>query len=255
VLTESTSGLPPVRRADIILVAVFVALVALAFLLPAISQDPRYHAFADQRTWEGVPFAANVLSNLAFVAVGIFGAIVLGSRRRVELTHAADISLVCVALGFFLTGAGSAWYHAQPNDATLVWDRLPMTLVLAGVIAVAIAVRVGNALAIIALPVLLSVGIISVLYWRASGNLSPYAVFQFGGIAALIGLLLATRSERDPFAWGWIIGWYCFAKAAEVADQNVWRWSGEVVAGHTIKHLAAAAAGAAMFYSLRARSH
>jgi hypothetical protein len=59
-----------------------------------------------------VPFAANVLSNLAFVAVGIFGAIVWGSRRRVQLTRATAISLACVALGFFLTGAGSAWYHA-----------------------------------------------------------------------------------------------------------------------------------------------
>ena len=247
-------GLPPIRRADIIVVAVFVALSALAFFLPPISQDPRYHAFADPRSWGSVPFAANVLSNLAFVAVGIFGAFALGSRQRVRLTHAAAISVACVALGFFLTGAGSAWYHAQPNDATLVWDRLPMTLVLAGVIAAAIAVRVGDALAIVALLVLLSAGIFSVLYWRASGNLAPYAVFQFGGIATLIALLLATPAERDPFAWWWIVGWYCFAKVAELADHNVWQWSGGVVAGHTIKHLASAAAGAAMFHSLRAGS-
>jgi hypothetical protein len=66
-------------------------------------------------------------------------------------------------------------------------------------------------------------------------------------------LLALTRGSDDPFAWWWIVGWYCLAKVAEAADQVVWQSTGGIVAGHTIKHLAAAAAGAAMFYSLRNR--
>src|SRR5207244_5710685 len=122
------------RRADGIVLGAIIALVTLAVLLPAVAQDAKYHLFADQRTWLGVPRAADVLSNLAFVAVGLLGAITLLSPRRLPLRSATATSLWCVAAGFVLTGVGSAWYHSQPNDATLLWDRLPMTLVLAGVI-------------------------------------------------------------------------------------------------------------------------
>ena len=163
-----------------------IALIMLAVLLPAVAQDTKYHQFADQRTWLGVPRAADVLSNLAFVAVGLFGAITLLSPPRLPLRNATTTSLWCVAAGFVLTGIGSAWYHLQPNDATLVWDRLPMTLVLAGVISAAIAERVGENVAIAALAVLIVAGVVSVMYWRSSGNLTPYAVLQFGGIAALL---------------------------------------------------------------------
>jgi hypothetical protein len=230
-----------------------VALVAVALLLPAIAQDPKYHLFADQRTWLGVPRAADVLSNLAFIAIGLFGGFTLLSPRRLPLRNATVTSLWCVAAGFVLTGIGSAWYHWQPNDATLVWDRLPMTLVLAGVISTAIAERVGENVAIAALALLIAAGIASVMYWRSSGNLTSYAVLQFGGIAALLVLLAMTRGDGDPFAWSWVVGWYCFAKVAELADQSVWQATNGLLAGHAIKHLAAAAAGAAMFYPLRNR--
>ena len=228
-----------------------VVLVTLALLLPPIAQDPQYHLFADQRSWLGVPRAADVLSNLAFVAVGLLGAITLLSPRRLPLRSATATSLWCVAAGFVLTGVGSAWYHSQPNDATLLWDRLPMTLVLAGVISAAIAERIGEQVAIMALAVLLIAGVASVIYWRSIGNLTPYAVLQFGGFAACIVLLALTRSGDDPLAWWWIVGWYCLAKVFELADQHVWQATGGIVAGHTIKHVAAAAAGAAIFYPLR----
>ena len=221
-----------------------IALIMLAVLLPAVAQDTKYHQFADQRTWLGVPRAADVLSNLAFVAVGLFGAITLLSPPRLPLRNATTTSLWCVAAGFVLTGIGSAWYHLQPNDATLV---------LAGVISAAIAERVGENVAIAALAVLIVAGVVSVMYWRSSGNLTPYAVLQFGGIIALVALLALTRAGDDPFAWWWILGWYCFARVAELADRNVWQATSGIVAGHTIKHLAAAMAGAAMFYPLRNR--
>jgi hypothetical protein len=239
------------RRAEASVVGAIILLVTLALLLPTFVQDPNYHLFADQRTWLGVPRAADVLSNLAFIAVGLFGAVTLLSPRRLPLHTATATSLWCIAAGFGLTGIGSAWYHLQPNDATLVWDRLPMTLVLSGVISAAIAERVGDNVAIVALAVLIVAGVFSVTYWRSSGNLTPYAVLQFGGIAALLALLVLTRAGHDPFAWGWIVGWYCFAKVAELADQNVWQATSGILAGHTIKHLAAAAAGATMFYPLR----
>jgi ceramidase len=246
---------PPLtsRRALGVVSVAFAVLVALALLLPTIRQDAQYHLFADQRAWLGVPRAADVLSNLAFIAVGLFGVLRLSASRRPHFGYATEASLWCVALGFIFTGLGSAWYHLQPNDATLVWDRLPMTLVFAGVIGALLAERVGQNVAPVALVGLILLGAASVAYWRYTGNLTPYGVAQFGGIAALLAILIATRKGSDPFPWWWVAGWYGFAKLAELADQSMWQATGGILAGHAVKHLASAAAGAAVFWPLRAR--
>ena len=163
-----------------------------------------------------------MLSNLAFVLVGLVGIARLASRRRARFSAATEAGLWCVALGFLCTGAGSAWYHLNPIDATLAWDRLPMTLVFAGMLGAAIAQRIGPNVARASLVVLFLLGIASIAYWRLAGDLSLYVTLQFGGVAALLVLLLATRRGDDPFPWWWIIGWYALAKLFEAADHAIW---------------------------------
>src|SRR6266516_3730666 len=69
-----------------------VAALLLTFLawtvLPAIPQDPGYHLFADQRQWLGIPHAADVLSNAAFVLVGLYGIARLAARGRAAFSAA-----------------------------------------------------------------------------------------------------------------------------------------------------------------------
>ena len=67
----------------------------------------------------------------------------------------------------------------------------------------------------------------------------------------LLLLLLMTRRADDPFPWTWVIAWYALAKAAEEADRAIWSVTGGVIAGHTLKHLLAAAAVAAALWPLR----
>lgn len=55
-----------------LLVAGLIAL-AVAVVGPAMPQFAHYHAFADQRVLMGVPFALDVLSNLAFAVMGAWG--------------------------------------------------------------------------------------------------------------------------------------------------------------------------------------
>ncbi len=227
------------------------ALVAWT-LMPSIPQEQGYHRFADQRSWLGIPRAADVLSNLAFVLVGLVGIARLASRRRLRFSVATEAGLWCLALGFLGTGAGSAWYHLNPNDATLAWDRLAMTLVFAGMLGTAIAQRIGPSAAQASLVVLVLLGIASIAHWRLAGDLSLYLTLQFGGIAALLALLLATRRGDDPFPWWWIIAGYTLAKLFEAADHAIWEATRGALAGHALKHLAAAAAGAAVFRPLRA---
>lgn len=224
------------------------------FLLPAIPQDPAYHRFADQRQWLDIPRVADVLSNAAFALVGLAGIVGLVSSRRRRFSKPTEASLWCVALGLIATAAGSAWYHLDPNDATLVWDRLPLTLIFSGVLGTAIAQRVGDSAGRAGLVLLVGLGIASILRWTMTGDLSLYLALQFGGIATLVLLLLLTKRGTDPFPWAWVIAWYAIAKLLESGDQRIWDATHGMVAGHALKHLFAAAASTATLWPLWARA-
>ena len=105
------------RRVLAFLVLMVASLVGL-LLLPPISQDQNYHDFADQRTVLGIPHFWNVVSNLPFIAVGVAG---IRSSRR-------NPAIFVLFLGILMTGFGSSYYHLDPNDYTLFWDRLPMSI-------------------------------------------------------------------------------------------------------------------------------
>ena len=109
-------------------ILVFSSLTAASLagllLLPALPQDQSYHLFADCRTVAGIPNFWNVVSNIPFIAIGAAG---LWRFRDGPAT-------IILFLGFFLTGIGSSYYHWHPNDATLFWDRLPMTLSFAAIL-------------------------------------------------------------------------------------------------------------------------
>jgi hypothetical protein len=236
-------------------IVALAALAAVASLaLPRIEQPPAYHAFADQRTILGVVRGADVLSNLAFLAVALVAIARLSDRGRARLTRGAEASLWTIAVALALTSVGSAYYHADPRDATLVWDRVPLALTLAGVFGVAIAQRLGSSPALLALPLLGVLAIASVVYWRASGNLMPYGVFQYGGGLAVVLLLATTQRGDDRTPWLVAVGAYAIAKAFEVADAVVFDATGGLLAGHAMKHAFAAAAAAAVLWpAIRAR--
>jgi hypothetical protein len=84
-----------------------------------------------------------------------------------------------------------------------------------------------------------------------TGDLSLYAVVQFGGMAALLLLLRLTPKGRDPFPWWTLIAWYAVAKMMEAGDTIVWNATRELFAGHALKHLAAAMGGLAIANALR----
>lgn len=233
--------------------AAIALVIAACVLLPKIAQDPRYHGFADQRRWLGIPNAADVLSNLAFALVGVVGMARLLSGRRARFAPATEAGMWCIAVGLVGTAAGSAWYHLEPSNASLFWDRLPMTLVFAGILGTALAQRVRGHPARWALPLLVAFGAASVVYWKSTGDLSPYVTLQLGGIVLLLWLLVATDRRSDPFPWGWVVAWYALAKAAEALDWGIWNVTGGIVAGHALKHLLAAMASAAALWPLVSR--
>src|SRR5258708_18985684 len=155
-----------------------VSLLAL-LPLPPLLQDQAYHQFADQRELFGIPNFWNVVSNLPFVAVGAVGL----------LRFHRDATTTVLFAGIFLTGFGSSYYHLDPNDSTLVWDRLPMIIWFAAILSAVVEERIGaNAGAMLLRP-LLAIGIFSLLLWRWSDDLRLSACAQFFPFLALVLIL------------------------------------------------------------------
>src|SRR2546423_1819798 len=168
----------PLDRAEWICLAALLAMIALAALLPAMRQPPGYHAFADTRALGALAHAANVLSNVAFVVAG--AAILFGLQRpgAQPLSRATRNALFVTGIGLIFTAAGSAYYHSNPADESLLWDRLPMTLAFAGIVGAALAQRVTPRSGTFAAIVLLLLGPASLVFWRTSGNPMPYIGLQ-----------------------------------------------------------------------------
>lgn len=229
------------KRLLVVAGVVFACLIALVFVGP-IHQDPSYHCFADQRTFLGIPNACDVLSNAAFLVTGAFGLWTIGSRRAVVSAPWETTAWTVVFFGVVATAAGSAWYHLDPNDASLAWDRLPMTIVFAGVTAVLLGARVSERAGRAALVPMLVLGMGSVAVWRLTGDLRLYAAVQFVPLLAIALLLILVPGRYDRARELWIaFAWYAAAKVFETADVAVWELNG-VISGHTIKHVCAAMA-------------
>jgi hypothetical protein len=238
------------RRRARLLVALSFLMLGIAAMVPPIPQDPGYHAFADQRPGLGVPNVLNVASNLPFLVVGALGLAFLARDRRIGggqtfVTPDDRLPYWPLFTGIGLTGIGSAYYHWRPDNATLFWDRLPLTVgfmaLLASVIGERISRRAGGRL----LWPLLIVGAASTLYWhlgeqRGAGDLRPYGLVQFGSLV-LIPLILALFPARYTGTSALVVslGWYALAKVFEHFDHGLFALTG--VSGHTWKHLASAA--------------
>lgn len=202
-------------------VLLFGAAVAAVAFLPEIRQSAGYHDFFDHRTILGVPNFWNVVSNLPFLFVAIWGALVRPGKPEPAYT--------IVLLGTALTAFGSAYYHWSPNDATLFWDRLPMTLVFMGIFADVLGERA------LLFP-LVAAGVASVLWWRWTGDLRAYAAVQFVPMLVIPLWLLTRRPRYTGTRWLWATaGLYVLAKLLELADRTL-------AGGHAWKHAAGAAA-------------
>jgi len=218
-----------------VLAAVAAVCTAITFsALAPVAQDPAYHHFADTR-WHN---AWNVLSNLGFLIVGI-----LGCRffRR-------DLPYALFVIGTILTAFGSAWYHLAPSDATLVWDRLPMTISFAGFLGLVMEDRVGYAVRESTVA-LLALGIGSVVYWRLAGDLRWYGLMQGFAVVGTLVMLMIFPGRRAGKVW-LALAAYVVAKLCEQYDRAIYD-AIHVTGGHALKHIAAAlAAGAIVWWAM-----
>ncbi len=225
-----------------LLIAISLLAIVGVMLAPPIPQDPEYHHFADQAGFLFMPNALNILSNLLFLWFGCVGLFRVLQRKSLQLLDGIYPAYATFFAALILIALGSGYYHWTPNSQTLAWDRAAMTLAFASFFSIQLAERVSLPTAQRLFPLLLIVGIVSIVYWQygettGHGDLRLYALVQFLPLflIPLILLMFEPRFSRGADVW-WMLGCYVAAKIVELLDHEVYAALG-VISGHSLKHL------------------
>jgi len=236
---------------------VTVVLTAAALFHGPIHQPDGYHDFADQTLRFGIPHFCDVSSNLGFALAAFWGWVKLSPASAHPALRRGWAGYRLFLVGLFLTALGSSWYHLAPDNASLVWDRLPIALacggLLAGVLGDVLGRNSGGLTTWLALAAVVSVGWWYFTDLSGQGDLRPYLLLQ--GLPILLIPLwqwLYQAPAADRLAFGGALAIYVVAKIAEVNDHQIAAMLGPVT-GHTLKHLLATMAAALIVGRLTVR--
>ncbi|MCZ6774906.1 MAG: alkaline phytoceramidase, partial [Ignavibacteria bacterium] len=232
------------RRTGLLLIgSLSLVVILILSFLPRIPQDQAYFNFADQRNFFGIPNFFDVVSNIPIVLVGGLGLwylllLFFPSGSKATGDRWVHLPYLGFFLGTFFTGFGSAFYHLEPDNESVFWDRLPMAIAFTSFLTAMITERISLKAGLFwFLPLLIS-GAGSVIYWRLTeqmgmGDLRPYILVQYYSPLVIVLLLLLflptfTRSG-DILA---VLGFYGLAKVSEILDKEIFVLGG-ILSGHT----------------------
>lgn len=222
-----------------ILYVISIVGVVACFFIEPVPQNATYHLFADRRPCCSIPNFWNVVSNMPFVVVGFAGLITLNSIDKNPLNP----NYIWFFIGILLTGFGSGYYHLYPDNETLVWDRLPMTITFMSFFSVIIGEFIDADSGKKLLYPFLTIGVASIVYWILTDDLRMYALVQFLPIVLILIILFLSKKELKFKRYFWlIVVFYTIAKFLESYDELIYNVFQKTMSGHTLKHLAAAVA-------------
>ncbi len=214
--------------------------------LEPIAQEPAYHIFSDTKEFLRIPNFLNVLSNLPFLIVGLIGIYKLNFSNGLKIVTQNKLGYFALFFGVSLVSLGSVYYHLWPSNQTLVWDRLPITIVSMGLFSIVISEFISVKTGKLLLAPLIILGLFTVFYWhitelRGEGDLRYYAVIQFFPMLAIPIILSAFKPRYSgvSFYW-WLLLAYVAAKFFELFDQEIHALL-IIISGHSLKHIIAAA--------------
>jgi hypothetical protein len=224
-------------------------------MLGGVSERFSRHGFVDRRQILGVPNFADVVSNLPFLFVGVWGLLTVARMRHNQFLHGRErLPWLVLFAGVVLVAFGSAYYHLAPSDERLVWDRVPMTIAFSAFFCAMVAERVSVKLGIWGLAVLVPLAIASVFHWYSSGDLRPYMMVQLGPMLLVPFLLVAFPARYSGGgAVLVVLALYVLAKIAELFDAQLFALLGGI-SGHSLKHIIAAVGLVPLIRMLRARA-
>jgi hypothetical protein len=228
-----------------LLLALTALVICTLFFVPPIPQALSYHTFADVRLICLLPNFWNVISNIPFLiigALGIYYCVYKLNNNQMRIVNTLFF------VGIFLTGIGSSYYHYNPNNGSLLWDRLPMTIAFMAFFSIIIAEFINKTLAHKLIIPLLLFGMLSLLYWQYTenqncGDLRMYVLVQFLPmilIPIILILFKNTSNVHINYLW-YVIAAYAIAKLFEALDYPIFSL-GNIISGHSLKHVAASIA-------------
>lgn len=242
------------EKVTALMLLLFIGCIGMTFLNP-VCQDVDYHHFADRNNYFSIPNFWNVVSNLPFLIIGAIGMLFVAFRTQGLISKILQPNYFIFFFGIFLTGLGSSYYHWNPNNQTLLWDRLPMTISFMSIFSIIIGEFIGTKYARVLLLSLLTLGISSVFYWSYTesigcGDLRMYMAVQFFPMILIPIIMVLFRAGNYPVRYLWLVLLaYVIAKVFERFDLEIAYFF--PLSGHTIKHLFAAVAPLIFFAGMK----
>lgn len=133
------------RRYDqrhVVLVSVLVVFFIM-LLTPKVSHSPNHHLFADMRNFLGVPNTMNVLTCFPFLLIGVPSLVICLSGTCFGISLKGEMwSWGLFYAGISLAAFGSAYYHLNPDDDRIIWDKIPVMIATVALISSLVIERV-----------------------------------------------------------------------------------------------------------------
>lgn len=272
------------RRISLPCATILVLLSAFFLFVEPIPQPQSYHNFADARGFRCrcsfgggsggaplflppnvrgksiIPNFGDVVSNMVILIGGLSGLLAL-MMMPVPTDGADEWQLgTCLPLFFVATVAvsiGSTYYHWNPTDSTLIWDRLPMTVAFAAIFCFMLDDYIGsntNSTGQSVLAPFVIIGMLSVLYWTYTDDLRLYAVVSILPLLLMPILFICYRPRHTGVAQQGIgLSLYFAAKICEEKDHEIFHWTGRRISGHSLKHVLAGLAPILIAYMVLTR--
>ena len=231
----------------LIFLAFIILFICILLITAPIPQDPAYHMLTDNRHRFGIPNFSDVISNLPFAVIGLMGLFLC-------INNNVSLSWLSFFIGLIFVALGSSYYHLNPNNETLVWDRLPMMISFMGLFSALLTENVPDLDEKLVFPIAILLGLSSVTYWHYTDDLRFYGFMQLAPLAAIPLILYLYKgryTHRNYLLYGLLL--YILAKVFELADKFFFELTGQLFSGHTIKHLLAAAATYCIYLMLKKR--
>jgi predicted membrane channel-forming protein YqfA (hemolysin III family) len=210
----------------------------VVLLLDPIGQDQKYHLFADQRSMLSIPNFIDVTTNIFFAFIGLFGLYITVRNKR----EFAKWSWLVFFFGIYTLCFSSGYYHWSPNDETLFWDRLSLTLIFVSMVIALLSEYISFRIEKFFLVPALIFGIFSIIYWHVFGDLRIYFWVLLAPMMTITLLLILypDKNQNKKYLIMTLI-FYLLAKLVEFYDREIFLINNEILSGHSLKHIFAAA--------------
>lgn len=206
-------------------------------LLGPVSQDQDYHNFTDQRLFLGIPNFFDVITNIFFAIVGVAGLLYLSKNKQKQ----AYWSWMVFFIGTVTVCFTSGYYHWDPGDATLVWDRLSLAVMFMSLVVAVLSEHIDSRFDKLLLGPMVLIGLLGVIYWAIFNDLRFYIWIQLTPMILIPVLLIFYASKYSSTRYLWLTFiFYLLAKIVEIYDKEIFLFNGGNISGHSLKHIFAA---------------